>query len=85
MQDGRAVIKDFVVVDILDEQAASCKQGERGIIGIEGVQKVLAGAYNALSGLSRHPLTVEGVITSIKQTDSRWAFARLRDIILTPF
>ena len=41
LRDGRAVIKDFVVVDILDERGILGEQGE-SIIGICGMQKVLA-------------------------------------------
>ena len=45
LRDGRAVIKDFVVVDILDEWCTS--QGERNITRIRWIRKALASTYNA--------------------------------------
>ena len=75
------MIKDFVVVDILDEPVALCEQGETGIIRIEGMQKVLTSAYNALTCPSSRSLGVQGIITSIEQTNIVWAFARLRERI----
>ena len=69
------MIKDFVVVDILDERAKSYEQGERGNIRNGGTKKVLASAYNALACPSSYSLAVQAINTAIEQTNIRWAFS----------
>ena len=62
-------MKDFVVVDILDTQVALCKQRERDISRIRGMQSVLIRAYNALTCPSSQSLAIQGIIISTEETN----------------
>lgn len=67
LNEGRAVIKDFVVVDILDERATLDEQGERGITRVGEMQKWLSTAYNALTYLASRSLAIRSIIASTKR------------------
>lgn len=67
LKEGRAVIKNFVLVNILDERATLDKQAEECITRDGEMQKWLSTAYNALTCLASRSLAIRSIIASIKR------------------